>query len=120
MDGEGGWVEPAAIVEIPEKAEIESEWVEWQTGLVEQQEYAVIDPRQIIEDEDDHANYEWLHDPSFIGSIVRGGVVTQNDVITRIRHSHWAPATARPEAALFYIRLDIAELWNCLAPNPAI
>ena len=25
-----------------------------------------------------------------------------------------------PEAALFYIRRDIAELWNCLAPNTAI
>ena len=34
--------------------------------------------------------------------------------------SHRMARPPQPEMALFYIGLDIVELWNCLAPNPAI
>ena len=37
-----------------EKVEIESEWVEWQSGLAKQQAYVEIDPRPDKENEDDH------------------------------------------------------------------
>ena len=83
----GGWVEPALRgrrrrwvggasgegVEIPEKAEIETEWAEWQTGLVEQQAYAEIDPRPGKDDEDDHNDCGRLYNPSCIGPAVQDG-----------------------------------------------
>ena len=82
-------MEPTVNVEIPEKAEIEREWAEWQTGLAEQKAYAEIDPRPDKEDEDDHDDDRRLRDPSFIGSIVRGGGDDpKRCVITRMRRSH--------------------------------
>ena len=84
----GGWVELAARgrqtrragrasgdgVEIPEKAEIESEWAEWQMGLPEQQAYAEIDPRLGKDEEDNHDDdCGRLRDPSFIGPAVQDG-----------------------------------------------
>ena len=53
------------------KAEIESEWAEWQTGLVEQQAHAEINPRPDKEEEDDDGR---LRDSSFIGPAVQGRV----------------------------------------------
>ena len=58
------------------KAEIESEWAEWQTGLAEQQVHAEIDPRP--EEEDDG----WLRDPSFISPAVQGRALPRSDVLS--------------------------------------
>ena len=94
----GGWVEPAVRgrqrkwvggasgegVEILEKVEIESEWAELQTGLVEQQAYAEIDPRPGKDDEDDCGR---LRDPSFIGPAVQGGAPPQSDGGSAIVHA---------------------------------
>ena len=58
--------------ECVEKAEIESEWAEWQTGLAEQQAYAEIDPRPGKDDDDDYGDDHpgWPRTPSFIGPAV--------------------------------------------------
>ena len=61
-----------------EKAEIESEWAEWQTRHVEQQAYADIDPKPDKEDEDDD-DFGRLRDPSFVGPAVQGGAPPRSD-----------------------------------------
>jgi len=68
-------------VEIPEKAEIESEWAEWQTGIAEQQVYAEIDPRP-GEDDDYDSPPGWPRDPSFIGPEVQGGAQPRSDALS--------------------------------------
>jgi len=115
-------------VEIPEKVEIESEWAEWQTGIVEQQAYAEIEPRPGKDDEDDHYDDSgWLRDPSFIGPAMQGRAPPRSDASSPKSGAPigaWPPALPppRPEADFFffYIRLDFAELWNCLTTNTAI
>ena len=83
------WVGGASS-ECLEKSEIESEWAEWQTELVEQQAYAKIDPRPDKEDEDDHDYYDdgQLHNPSFRRSIVQCKVPSRSGVVTQIGCSH--------------------------------
>ena len=86
----GGRAESALEgVEIPEKAEIESEWAELQTGLAEQQAYAEIDSRSGKDDEDEHddANHSDSgrpRDPSFIGPAVQDGAPPRSDALSRV------------------------------------
>ena len=80
------------------KAEIENEWAEWQTGLVEQQAYAKINPRPDKEDEDDHDYYDddgRLRDPS-----CRVGATTQSDVSPPEWGAHIGPQPPHGPAAM--------------------